>query len=615
MPAHPICRPLGLLACALLLVPAASPPLRAAAPDRAALDNTYRQQLEALAAKCEELDLPEQARQTREWFVERRGDRQYLFVPPPRDPLFPKPGASDLVRKWHARLLELREAQADRLVELSKQYLAADDPTRAYQALYEALREHPQHAEARRVLGYVRSGNNWRLAGQTPGVKRASLRHSYLAWPAGGYWHVNTPNFHIVTSAGPDVGERFGEQLELLHTVWRQVFFRYWSSQEELAARMARPQASARLKKPFEVVLFKNREEYLANLAQAEPRLAVTQGIYLDGKNTAFFYAGDDRTEAICYHEATHQLFQETGTAVRHLGSRGNFWIVEGIALYMESLARFDDRGYVTLGGWESDRLQFARHHVYNGQFQIPLDTLVGTSREALQKDSDIKRIYSQAAGLAHYLMDADKGRYREATVTYLAGIYAGRDERDALMRLTATDGPAHDAAYRAFLRVTDDDLARMPAPERVRNLSLGHQPISDAGLEHLARCERLEWLDLAATKVTDGGLKHLAGLQKLEQLNLEQTAAGDATLDWLAQRTRLRELDLSHTQVTDAGLERLGGLRELTVLWLTSTGVTDASIPVLSKLKKLELLDTTGTGLSPAGMDQLKKALPKLRE
>ena len=45
----------------------------------------------------------------------------------------------------------------------------------------------------------------------------------------------------------------------------------------------------------------------------------------------------DERT---MYHKATHQLFQESRPVSPEVGHRANFWIIEGIAMYMESLPR-----------------------------------------------------------------------------------------------------------------------------------------------------------------------------------------------------------------------------------------------------------------------------------
>ena len=49
------------------------------------------------------------------------------------------------------------------------------------------------------------------------------------------------------------------------------------------------------------------------------------------------------------------------------MGRRGNFWIVEGVALYMESIQRHD--GYCTAGGIEAGRVQIFTTE--NGQRRV----------------------------------------------------------------------------------------------------------------------------------------------------------------------------------------------------------------------------------------------------
>src|SRR5207247_871918 len=104
-----------------------------------------------------------------------------------------------------------------------------------------------------------------------------------------------------------------GERLESLHTLWRQIFFRYWSSSEALAARFAgRHEPLARERPKMQVVLFKNREEYVAQLAPVEPQIAATLGYYAHKQRTTYFYAGGPEVYPTWQHEATHQLFQES---------------------------------------------------------------------------------------------------------------------------------------------------------------------------------------------------------------------------------------------------------------------------------------------------------------
>ena len=60
--------------------------------------------------------------------------------------------------------------------------------------------------------------------------------------------------------------------------------------------------------------------------------------------------------------------------------------------------------------------------------------------------------MYSQAAGLTHFLIYYDNARYRDALVSYLSVVYAGRDNHDTLARLTGASYGELDKQYREFL-------------------------------------------------------------------------------------------------------------------------------------------------------------------
>ena len=571
-------------------------------------DDAFADQLTALAAKCDELGLKDQAEISRRWIVPRHSGRQYLFLPEP-DRSTPKAGAPEAARQWHARFLALRKEQAVVLLAAAKKACDDGQATQSYQLLHEVLREDPSHAEARRVLGLPKQDR----PGLNP-VQRPRVPEPRLGWAAGSYWRLETEHFAIVTNHSSREAQELGRQLEELHALWRQVFFRYWSSPEALTARFAgRDEPLSRPRPKMNVVLVKNRAEYLAHLVKNVPQIDRTVGIYLNQEHKSFFYAGDTSVYPTWHHEAAHQLFQEAieGT-IDQPGQSQNFWAVEGAALYMESLARHD--GYWTVGGCESNRLQFARYRTLAGDFSLPLAELSALSRERIQTSPDIAKIYGQAAGVAHYLIDGDGGKRREAFVDLLAAIYRGEDKPATLAERTGMSPAELDQLYRRFLNMTDDDLGGIPRPASVRNLSLGRTSVTDKSLTRLGEFKQLEWLDLSGTNATAAGLAPLAELTKLRQLFLEDTGATDATLRLVGNLKQLEELDLSNlTAITDDGLAPLAGLRSLKVLHLTGSPISDAGLVHLRGLKQLESLETTGTKITPAGLKQLQTALPKL--
>jgi hypothetical protein len=579
-------------------------------------DLAWPMRLEALARRCDEEGLAEQAAQTRRWLVPRAPGRQYLFVPPASDPLAPRPEAPAPVQRWYSDLIALRRQRAQQLFLEAKERLDQGDATTAYQKLHEVLREDPDHAAARHILGYRRtSRGTWQSAEHEPlTIATSRTDHPRLGWRAGQYFRAQSPHFTILTNHSRRAAQSAAEALETLDNLWRQLFFIYWSSPEALAARWrgaAQPLAPPR--PAMQVVLFRSRAEYAAYVAGVHSRAAATLGLYQDQERTAFFFAGEPPVHATWYHEAAHQLFQEAlPQTVQPAGARSNYWLLEGAAMYLESLAEHD--GYWTVGGCEARRLQLARYRTLAGDRGLPWSQLAAMGRDAIQDHPEIARLYTQAAGLAHFLMDGQEGRYRAAVCRLLTEIYQGRDTPTSLTELTGQSWDTLEEAYRRFLNVTDDDLAAIPTPQRVQDLSLGRTSVTDRGMEQVARCTQLRWLDLSHTAVTDVGIALLAGCKQLRQLFLEGAKLTSASLPTLATLTQLEELDLSHLPLTDESLAPLARLKNLKVLHLTGCPITDAGLVHLRGLKQLEQLELSGTQVTPQGLAQLRRSLARLR-
>ena len=133
------------------------------------------------------------------------------------------------------------------------------------------------------------------------------------------------------------------------------------------------------------------------------PNIGISTGVYVDQTRRAYFFAGKGSDERTLYHEATHQLFHESRPVSPEVVRKGNFWIIEGIAMFMESLRQED--GYCVLGGFDDERMHAARYRLLHDHFYVPLDELVGYDMEKLQKDPRIGTLYSQSAGLTHFLV------------------------------------------------------------------------------------------------------------------------------------------------------------------------------------------------------------------
>ena len=302
-------------------------------------------------------------------------------------------------------------------------------------------------------------------------------------------------------------------------------------------------------------------------------------------RRSYFFASADDADvqRANWRHEVTHQLFQESLAVTEPVADARDAWLVEGIALYMESLQRFSR--YCTVGGVDAPRLQHARFRWLAAQFYRPLSRVAKLGRAELQADPEIRSLYSQFAGWTHCCMDGHGGAYRHDLMQWLRQVYTG-DPSGARPLPTALVG--FDEEYRdRFLQVENDDLAAVKASRSLPKLFLGRTQVTQDGLMQLAEApvESLTWLDVSHCQTGDNGLLWIDRCRNLRQLSVEDTAITDATLARLPGLTQLEELDLSGTKISDAGLQHLTSLTQLRSLWLSRTSVTEEGdrLPVVT--------------------------------
>jgi hypothetical protein len=70
-----------------------------------------------------------------------------------------------------------------------------------------------------------------------------------------------------------------------------------------------------------------------------------------------------------------------------------------------------------------------------------------------VQHHAEIKKVYSQSAGMTTFLMHGGQGRFREPMVRYLQAVYAGKDDGETLAELTGESYDALDKGYAEFLK------------------------------------------------------------------------------------------------------------------------------------------------------------------
>jgi hypothetical protein len=262
-------------------------------------------------------------------------------------------------------------------------------------------------------------------------------------------WDVETEHFAIRTNHSLEAGVALGVKLEQLDRLWRQLFVPYFASKADVIAMFdgrARPSAA---QAAHQVVYFRDRDDYQRAMQAVMPNME-TSGVYRNRPPCAYFFAGGESDDRTLYHEATHQLFHESRRVDAAVGEKANFWIVEGVAMVMESLRRED--GFFVLGGFDDQRVHAARYRLLEDKFYVPLAEFTGYGRSRFQQDPRIATLYSQAAGVANFLVYYDGGRYRDALVAYLIAVYTGQDRPDTLAKLAGVEYSLLDQQYRSFM-------------------------------------------------------------------------------------------------------------------------------------------------------------------
>lgn len=371
---------------------------------------------------------------------------------------------------------------------LARRALAEHQPSLAYQLVTETLRENPDHKLARRMLGYVRFHDAWHTPFAVKQLNAGKRWHDRFGWLPQGHvaryekgeryyqgrwltaeaetalrqdfkrgWRIESEHYSVTTNAGLTEGVQLSRRLEALYAIWQQTFIGYLATEGDLTKRLE-GRAARREPRQHNVIYYRTREEYQSALRRLQPKIDITLGIYLNETRAAYFFAGEEQQPGTVYHEATHQLFHEASQVASDVGRQSNFWAIEGIACYMESLAEQEGGAYYTLGGANAGRVPAARHRLLTDDFYVPLAELVGLGMQQLQSDPRIQPLYSQSAGLADFFMHDGAGRYREPFVSYLTAIYRGRASERTLAELAGADYETLDRQYRAFLSQGADE-------------------------------------------------------------------------------------------------------------------------------------------------------------
>ena len=443
----------------------------------------FSNQIKKLADSCEEKGLNSEAEKVRERL--NLTDTQSLRVdrlPTEVRSEIPAGVVGDQ-RHWQTQLRKLEFDLAKDLYLQSRAALAQGYPSYAYNLVREAALHDSDHQQVRKILGFVRSGNEW-VTPFAADMKKQNVWHEEFGWLPKSHvdrylggerylngkwisaekeketrrdfnyaWKIRTDHYVIKTNVSLESGIEMGKALEDFYGVFNETFAGFFHTPEQLQKLFDGSAKTVRADKPYTVHFYRTRDEYLERLRKFFPSIDQTNGVYMTNDRVAHFYHDEKNNhEGTLFHEATHQLFYESHSTNRPISDKSHFWIIEGIACYMESFQR--QNGSFSLGDTNYIRFVGARRNLLEQNYYVPLQEFSGYGMTDFQRspEPELVKNYTQAAGLARFFMHFDKGRYREALVKHLSQLYSGdlrtRDRTQGLDELTGVDFADLDRQY-----------------------------------------------------------------------------------------------------------------------------------------------------------------------
>lgn len=387
-------------------------------------------------------------------------------------------------------------------IYLLGQQLEQSHPQLAYQFYQEALRVEPHHALSREKLGYVLSQGRWTTPYQQRLESLDYIDHPQFGWlkknevpryekgdrkykgrwieaereaelrrSFRNAWTIRTEHFLIKTNHSLEAGVELGRQLETFHTYFREIFLPLYQTPAQLQRMFqANQRVSVSTKNLHQVHYFRSRDEYLKTLKDRVPNIEVTNALYWNDDQTAYSYYDPERPNfASLFHEATHQLLYESTSKHRIIAAESNFWVIEGIACYMETFRREGD--LLTAGNPNDARVQQTLGQLLQDGWHIPIEQFVQFGRVDFQTAplKELQRRYGEAATLSYFFMDAQNGRYRQALIEHIADLYSINQQRRqkalSLDLLTGQSFEQLDQEYRTFLTATREAVATPVQP------------------------------------------------------------------------------------------------------------------------------------------------------
>jgi hypothetical protein len=386
-----------------------------------------------------------------------------------------------LKKSLASRLSKAKSSQAKRLFDLATQCMKLGLFTRSYDLIGEVLELDTDYKKARRILGFTleRKTKTWISNWEASMRKKHFLtKEGWIPkkwkkkWDSGlrnykGKWvsieeekrirtrneynpyRAETEHFSVSTNLGRQVAYEYAVLLEDFYRQFFRVFIGYYD--QIAGAKLLFNRAAAKTK--HKVKLFPTHKEYLTHIKAEHGNhklLRESAGFYTSSdKRSRFYWTADlESTLDTMYHEITHQLLAETKGSSSSHNSKGNNWVVEGVAVYAETWLKED-------GVWKPGKntKQPELQRAKEGVRSFRLGEFVRIDNKEFHKEGRGMN-YAISGAIAHFFMHYDDEVYKEDFVRFLSAYYAGEVKEGSLVDFIEVEGTESPAA--AFARLNE---------------------------------------------------------------------------------------------------------------------------------------------------------------
>ena len=271
----------------------------------------------------------------------------------------------------------------------------------------------------------------------------------------GNLFVMATRHYQVETDITPEMTRLVAEHMETLGTAYYNILRAY--------GRIRIPR--------FRVRVYRRRFDYLEVVGS---RHVNTIGLYVSARKTLYACVGNDdldRILAVLRHEGWHQFIHEV---IENIPP----WVDEGLAEYFR-FARVEGNKLIQ-GEMPARDIRMVRGFLQRGEtvpleelMQIDLRTWNQTLREEPLRGS---LQYRQSFTLVHFLLHADRGRYRQYLFRYLNMLEDGGSRQRAQKRAFGSDLGRLRSSRQLDSRVSRDRLPGI-LPGQSNRRSLGGPP------------------------------------------------------------------------------------------------------------------------------------------